>query len=226
MHGFTLLALLSPLFSLLLQTNASRRASERPPSDSHRKWPHQSVHHDPMAAPPREPSEWATPGLHHQVKRPWRPALFLSKDRSLSGPILFSRDNNCDVSSFSSSPFRFILAHCFQWNNWRQLNTFLTTHLLSPHFFFFTRFLTVLQVFYSITTISSENLRFDIFMACLYVHLSLLPPSIDYSLCCQVLSVRASSGLSDEKHQQNRPDQFTPGGPHHLDQLWDRGGSL
>lgn len=123
MHGFTLSLLLPLLYSFFspcssLQTNSPRRTSQRPPSDSHRKWPHKSVHHDPMAATPWESSKWSTPGLHHQVKRPWQPAcfslslFFLSRDRCLSGPVPFRCDNNCYASPFSPFPFCFILAHC------------------------------------------------------------------------------------------------------------------
>lgn len=60
----------SPLPPRRAQIDPPRRAPERSPSDSHRERPHQSVHHDPVAAAPREPSERSTPGLHHQVGRP------------------------------------------------------------------------------------------------------------------------------------------------------------
>lgn len=38
-------------------------------TECHCQWPHQSVHHDPVAAAAREPPEWHPQGLHHQVRR-------------------------------------------------------------------------------------------------------------------------------------------------------------
>lgn len=118
MHGFTLrLVFYLLLLSFLLQTDAPRGASQCTPADRHRKRTHQSVHHDPVAAPTGGPPERPSAGLRHQVGR-----------CSFEFVVLIFATSAVSLSRFCLSS-----AHCNQpQNNWCQLKAsspFICCHL-------------------------------------------------------------------------------------------------
>lgn len=62
-----------PLLCFHVQGLPPRGAPHSPSTECHRQRPDQSVHHDPVAATSREPPEWPSQRLHHQVGVPSPP---------------------------------------------------------------------------------------------------------------------------------------------------------
>lgn len=133
------------------------------------------------------------------------------------------------IITVMSAPFlrlRFARSHSpSRWNNWCQLNTFPVCSLfMCYHLSFLVVFSTASLIAPLLVFIEETGVLIYLYcclvsICCFCMYVSPSPPSVNYSLCCQVLSVWAAGGLPDEKHHQPRPDQPAPGGPHHLDQL-------
>lgn len=138
------LSLLIPFYSLfavfLLQTDAPRGASQCTSSDCHCKWTHQSVHHDPVAAPTGEPPERPSSGLHHQVGR-----FSLFKVRCLFEVVVLGCDNTCYVGGFFVSSLPQFCSLQLQ-NNWCQLKP--SSLFIRCHLPFCNNFITVSWLFF------------------------------------------------------------------------------